>query len=75
MNSLPPLFSFIPYTCIPGIVSIGIILSFACMGIPYLHYIHPPTLFLHILPHPTGTNPGKTCSTFLFSDFVKERQK
>jgi hypothetical protein len=33
----------------------------------YLHYIHPPTPFHHLLYFPTGANPpGMTYSTLLF---------
>jgi hypothetical protein len=55
-----PLFSPPP---IPGIVSTGIIFQFTVMCTQYLHYIHPPTPFLHLLtpsywyqPHPIRQN-------------------
>jgi hypothetical protein len=40
----------------------------------YLHHFQAPTPFPH-LPSPTGTKPppGRTCSTFLLSDFVNEK--
>jgi hypothetical protein len=44
---------------IPGIVSNSLIFPFIymCTQWIYFHYIHPPTLFPHILPPLTGINP------------------
>jgi hypothetical protein len=39
-----------------------------------LHNIHPPTPFPHLLST-VLTLPGRTCSTLLFSGFVKEKEK
>jgi hypothetical protein len=39
---------------IPGIVSRGIFFLFTFTCTQYLHHIHPPTPFPHILPPPTG---------------------
>jgi hypothetical protein len=66
-----------PLLPIPGRVSIGLIFPFSRMSTEYFHHIHPSTAFSHLLPTPTGTKPpcpGKTCSTLLFSNFVKEKQ-
>jgi hypothetical protein len=38
------------------IASTGIIFSFTYLCMQYLHYIHPPTNFLHLFPLSTGTN-------------------
>jgi hypothetical protein len=61
---------------IPSIVSTGLISPFTYMCTQYLHYIHPPTPFSHIPPLPVlpTTLPDRTCSAFLFSDFVKEKK-
>jgi hypothetical protein len=71
LNSLPPSFSFIPPTPIPGIViivSIGHIIPFTYLCTQYWHYIHTPIPSPHLLPPPTGTNPpGRTCSGLVFS--------
>jgi hypothetical protein len=42
---------------IPGILSTGIIFLFAYTCTQYLHHIHPPMPFSHLLSPPTGTNP------------------
>jgi hypothetical protein len=45
----------------------------------YLYHVHPLTPFHHLLPSPSGIIhaplSGRTCSTFLFPDFAKERKK
>jgi hypothetical protein len=42
----------------------------------FLHHIHPPTPFPHILCNLTGTNsPDKSYSAHLFSKFVKKKKK
>jgi hypothetical protein len=70
LNSLFSSFSFIPLS----IVSIGHIFPFMYMCTTYLYHIHPVTLFRRLLPAPTGINPpDRTCSTLLFSDFIKEK--
>jgi hypothetical protein len=65
-------------TPILGIVSTGLIFPFTYIYTQYLHQIHPPTPFPHILlsmdtnpPQPTKTH--RTCFALLFSDFVKEK--
>jgi hypothetical protein len=45
-----------PPVPIPEIVSTGLIVPFTYMCRKYLHYIHPPAFFPHILTPPTGTN-------------------
>jgi hypothetical protein len=64
LNSLPPPFSYISLSPIPGIVSTGLIFPFTYMCTQYLHHIHPPTPFLHISPFPLVPTPppGRTCS-------------
>jgi hypothetical protein len=68
-----------PSSPIPGIVSTGLIFLFTYMCTQYLHHIHPPIPISHFLPSPTGINPhpppGRTCSDFLFFDFVKEKKE
>jgi hypothetical protein len=65
-----------PHLPIPGIVSTGLIFPLIYMCTQYLHHIHPPTLFLHLLPFPlVPTFPSRACSTLLFSDFVKGKKK
>jgi hypothetical protein len=66
-----------PFPEIPGVVSIGIIFAFIYMCTYFLHSIHPTTLFpntffLSLVPAPPLV---RTCSTFLFSDFVKEKRE
>jgi hypothetical protein len=39
-----------------------------------LHHIRLPITFSHLIPPPTDTSPGRTCSTPMFSNFVKERK-
>jgi hypothetical protein len=59
---------------IPEIASTGLIFSFTYMCAQYLHYIHPPMPFPHLLTRPgVPTAPGKTCSDLLCSDFAKEK--
>jgi hypothetical protein len=59
---------------IPAVVSTGLIFPFTYMHTQYLHYIHPPTPFLHLLCFPlVSTSPDRTCSNLLFCDFVKEK--
>jgi hypothetical protein len=70
LNSLPPLFSFItsyPHSCI---VLEDIIFPFTYMYIQYLHHIHSPMPFPHLLHPPTSTPPS---SILLFSNFGKEK--
>jgi hypothetical protein len=43
------------YPPIPGIVLTGLIFPFIYMWTQYLHHIHPPTPFPHLLPPPTDT--------------------
>jgi hypothetical protein len=44
------------------------------VSIQYLHHVHPPTPFAHILyPSHLYQTPDRACSALLFSDFVKER--
>jgi hypothetical protein len=69
-----PLF---PYPLISRMVSTSIIFPLTSICTSYLHYIHPPMPFPHLLLALTGTNPPtpvRTCSTLLFSDFVKENK-
>jgi hypothetical protein len=57
-----------PPSSVPGIVSTGLIFSFAYMCTPYLCYIHSPTPFPHIFPLPLVPNPqDRTGSTSYFS--------
>jgi hypothetical protein len=70
LNSPPPPFSSI-FSPIPGIVSTDIILPFTYMCAQYLHYIHHPSPFPHLLLPPTSTNtPWKDLFTLLFFNFV-----
>jgi hypothetical protein len=76
LNSPPPLFSFVPPSPLPGRVSTGLIFS----NYKHVHTVSalysPSYTFPHLLPPPMGTKPpGRTCSAFLFPNFVKERQK
>jgi hypothetical protein len=65
----PSTIPFYPPPPIPGIVSTGLIFPFTNTCTQYLFHIHPS-------PPPTGTTlPGRTCSAFLFSNFVKEKKK
>jgi hypothetical protein len=57
LNSLPLSFFFISPPPIPGVVSTGLIFPFTYRSTQYLHHMHPPTPFLHILLPPIGTNP------------------
>jgi hypothetical protein len=58
----------------PGVGSMGTIFPFTFMYTEYVHYIHPPSIFPHLFPPSTGTNPSDSaCFTLLFSDFVKEK--
>jgi hypothetical protein len=62
---------------IPGIVSTDIIFAFTYMCPHFLHHIHPPTSFPHH-PHSHWCQPsalGRSCSVYLFSDFVEEKIK
>jgi hypothetical protein len=79
-KSLPPQpFSFPPL--IFGVVSTGIIFALLICVHILLHNIHPPIPFPQHLPHPPShwcqPSPlGRTCSAFLFLDFVgKKREK
>jgi hypothetical protein len=45
------LFSFIPSSPIPGVISAGLIFPFSYMN-AYFHHIHSPTTFTYILPLP-----------------------
>jgi hypothetical protein len=60
-----------------GIVSKGIFFPFTFMCIWYLHHIHTPTPFPHLLCPPSLllSPTGKACFAFLFSYFAKERKK
>jgi hypothetical protein len=58
------LFSFIPITFIPGIVSIYLIFSFPYMCTLYVCCIHPLTPFPHILSPAAGPTPQDR--TYLF---------
>jgi hypothetical protein len=58
----------------PGTVSKGIMFAFTYMCLHCLHHIHPPTPFpTTSLLSPVPTSPGRTCSAFLFYDFVEEK--
>jgi hypothetical protein len=71
----PSSFSFILPQPIPGIISIGIIFLFSNMCTEYLGDIHPPTPFPLLLPYSLVPTPaGRTCSTLLISNFVKEKK-
>jgi hypothetical protein len=77
LNSPPQSFSFISPPPIPGIVLTDLVFPFTYMCTQYLHYIHPPTPFPHILSSlplvPTPTD--RTCSAYLFSNFVKKKER
>jgi hypothetical protein len=66
----PPSFSFI--LRFPGIVSTGLFSIFIHVYTVFATYSPFYTLSP---PPPLGTNlPGRTCSSLLFSDFVKEKK-
>jgi hypothetical protein len=48
-----------PPSPILGTVSTGLIFTFSYTCTRYLHHIHPPASFPHILPLPIGTNPPR----------------
>jgi hypothetical protein len=62
-----------PSPAVPGIVSTDIVFAFPYICTQYLHNIHPPLPFSHLLSPPTGTTlppPNRTCSALLFYNFV-----
>jgi hypothetical protein len=71
LNSPHPPFSFFLSSPLPRITSTAIIFPFTNMCIQFLHHIHLLSPFTISSPPPTGTNPpnpGRTCSSFLFSN-------
>jgi hypothetical protein len=64
-----------PLSPIPGIVSKGIIFNLHIRVRVFALYLLSHTLLWTSFPHPLeSTPPARTCSTFLFSHFVKERK-
>jgi hypothetical protein len=76
LNSPPSSFFFIAPSLFSGIVSMGIIFPFTYC----VHSIYTIFTFLHHIPtsYPLPLEPThlvRTCSSLLFSYFVKERKK
>jgi hypothetical protein len=64
--------SIILFICrIPRIVSTGLIFSFIYMCTQYLHYIHPPTSFPHLLLPPTGIQAGSVTPSCSLTSYMK----
>jgi hypothetical protein len=74
LNSPPPSFSFILPSPHSGSSLNRYHFPFTYMCTQYLHYIHSPAPFLHILPSSTGTNPcrGPVPDSY---DFCKRKMK
>jgi hypothetical protein len=71
-------FPSFPAPPIPGIVSTDNIFPFTYMCTQYFYHIHPPTLFPHLLPPPTGTNPPRQdlfCPPSFWFCIWKEEEK
>jgi hypothetical protein len=78
MNLPPQQFSFIPPPPIPGVVSTGITFAFTYICIHFIS-LYSPSYPLSSPPpssHWCQTSPqGRTCSAFLFSNFVGEKKR
>jgi hypothetical protein len=75
LNSSPPLLSFPPFPLIPGIVSTDTIFAFTIHVFTFfLHWIHPPTSLLPLVPILTH-QPGQNLFHLPVLQFCRREQR